>query len=92
MFYKRLLVGIVLVLIGVILVVYGIPSSHLAEGMDTWYQKIGHFFVNTWHKVTGYKEPPPPTKYTTRSIGFLIGGILLVALGGLMIFRKIHKE
>jgi LPXTG-motif cell wall-anchored protein len=92
MFYKHLLIGIVLVLVGVILIIYGIPSSHFAEGIDTWYQKIGHFFVDTWHKVTGYKEPPPPSKHTARSIGFLIGGILLVALGGLVIFRKFRRE
>ena len=90
MFYKRLLIGIILVLLGVGFIVYGIPSNHIE--VDTWYQKIGNFFLNTWNKVTGYKQPIPPTKYTARSLSFLIGGIAFVALGVIMIFRKIRKE
>ncbi len=89
MFYRRLLIGIILIILGIIFIISGTPSSHVIEGSETWLQKMSLFFHSTWNKISGHKEA---SKYTAKSIGFLIGGIVLVLLGGLLIFRRLRSK
>ena len=90
MFYKRVLIGSVLVLLGIVFIVYAIPSGH-TEGAEDWLHKTGNFFQDTWGKITGHKKEPLH-RYTIKAIAFLIGGILLVLCGGVLVFRGIRNK
>jgi hypothetical protein len=91
MFYKRMLIGGVLVLLGVVFIIYAIPSGTPVEGAEDWVHKMGHFFQTTWDKITGHKEEKVH-KYTAKSIAYVIGGILLVLGGGVLILRGIFNK
>jgi uncharacterized membrane protein YczE len=93
MFNKRLITGIVLLAIGITLIVYGIHISQERpiEPPEDWLHKIGHFFQNLWEKITDHPKKEP-SKFTEKSIGLLISGILIALGGAVQFYRGIKKS
>jgi uncharacterized membrane protein len=93
--YKRLIIGVVLVILGIALVIYA--NHHepqpVVEQTKDWLDKVGDFFKNLWGKIARHQEEvPPPPRFSPNAITSMIAGILLILGGGVLIFRDLKRH